>query len=110
MTVGGSKIFLSVGSSSSLHLRSPGVAAVESVAPGAQGGLFWNGDGFVRWGDTSTGVGQPHGNAGRCKPGSGAGETEEEVGRSAARMRREGLVKGQEVGDGVVDSCTQKLG
>jgi hypothetical protein len=80
------RIFQCGGSSSSSressgppYLRSPEQIDVESVAllislfltaPGAQDGLFLNGDSFV-----GLIVRQPDGSAGRCRPGSGAGET-----------------------------------
>jgi hypothetical protein len=145
------RIFYSGGSSSSLesslessrppHLRSPDRTDIESVAPraslfstapGAQGGLFLNGDGFVRWGDASgaagwtrrvlcaatpggvgdsvdgSSAGQPaDGSTGRRRPASGRGETEE-VDRCAVRLLGQGLVEEREAGGRVVVSCRQK--
>ena len=47
------------------------------------------------------------GSAGRHRPASGRGGTEE-VDRCAVRLLSQGLVEEREVGDRVVDSCRQK--
>ena len=53
-------------------------------------------------------VGRPaDGSAGRHRPASSRGETEE-VDRCAVRLLGQGLVKEREVGDKVVDSCRHK--
>jgi len=124
------------------HLRSPDRTDIESVAPraslfstapGAQGGLVLNGDGFFRRGDagaagwtrrvlcaaTPGGVGdsvdgssagQPaNGSAGRRRPASGRGKTEE-VDRCTVRLLGQGLVEEREAGGKAVVSCRQKEG
>jgi len=100
------------------YLCSPGRAAVERsraplasmflTAPGAQGGLFLNGDRLGCWGDTSSGAEPSDGSAGRHRPACGGGEREG-VDRCAVQLRwGEELVEGGEVGGRVINSCRQK--
>jgi hypothetical protein len=77
-------------------------------ALGAQGGMFLNGDGLGRWGDTSSGVEPTDGSASRHRPACGGGETEG-VNRCAVQLRWGEELVG-EVGGRVIDSCRQKGG